>query len=692
MSTKRMAQPQLTTAWHEELGARLRAELGGLAHPALWIALGVLMGAFLLAVQLPLRYRINVGYDEGYGSDRPYIRNFDVAEDSVYGNFRWTRGDASILIPGVGQRSLLVWLDMMPTSALVRELGPQTVEVLVNGRSLARLPVELQQRRVMLLAPGAMLEQGQFELILRSTTFSPPGDRRVIGVPFGGVRIESLLGARAWPAWSAVLGWLGAVTLGWLTLRHALEGPDVRRGARRPAVIGLGLLTSLVALAALIDLPRWAFGAQAALVASGLAYLLAVLTRHLLPGVMRLCRLALDPPRLGWLSLFVALSFALRYGGRLYPGSMHGDIGFHFNRFFEAIQGHIYLISRNRGVPFPYPPGPYTLVAPFTLLGIELPTVLQLGAALVDALSAVVVYIIAVRALGQRVALLAAGIYVFTAATFMTTWWSFSSHIFTQFLHLLLIAGLLEALEVWQGDAARQRRWWILGVAVLLSLVFLGHFGFLINTTLLSGLLVVSVWLASWRGAAWAQRVRWPLSLACMAAGAFAAVFFYSAYLPLFLSQLTAASEDGLTAITNRDPVSRASLWNTLWRAGFITHFGLFPLLLMPVGVGLLAWQARSEARLGPQRALLWLMLGSLSISGIFALWPFVSGVSNNPRWLMFIAWVVAVGAAVAVEALWRRGWQARAGVLIMGALTIANTAWIWIGPMLWRIRPPEPF
>lgn len=462
--------------------------------------------------------------------------------------------------------------------------------------------------------------------------------------------------------------------------------------AGSPAVWALTLLTTLVALAALLDPPRWAFGTWAALAVSGMAYLLAILTRGALPRLLRRLGAPLDASALAWLSLLVVLSFALRYGGRLYPESMPGDIGFHHNRFLEAIFGQIYIVSVNRGVPFPYPPGPYTLVAPLTLVGLEIRTALQLVAALADALSAVVVYVIAVGALGRRGALLAAGIYVFTAATFMTTWWSFSTHIFTQLLHLLLIAALLGALAAWQGRTEPQRRAWALAVMVLLALVFLGHFGFLINTALLVALLVIMTWLASWRGAAWARHVRWPLTLAVGAVGAFAAIFFYSAYLPLFLEQLATAREGGLTAVANRDPVSRTVLWNTLWRAGFITHFGLFPLLLMPVGLWLLARRARSEPGLGPQRSLLWLMAGSLAVAGVFAIFPFVAGVSNSPRWLMFIAWVVAVGAAVAVEALWRRGRWGRAGVLAMGALTLANTAWIWLGPMLWRIRPPEPF
>jgi hypothetical protein len=85
-------------------------------------------------------------------------------------------------------------------------------------------------------------------------------------------------------------------------------------------------------------------------------------------------------------------------------------------------------------------------------------------------------------------------------------------------------------------------------------------------------------------------------------------------------------------------------------------------------------------------------MLGSLVVALTFAVFPFIAGVTNSPRWLMFIAWVIAAGGAVGAQAIWQRGWAGRLAVLAMGALVLLNTAWIWLGPMLWRIRPPEPF
>lgn len=694
MRTEQIAQPR-AGAGAAALVALLRAELAGLASPALWAALAVLLAVFLLAPQLPLRYSFDVGREEGPGSDLPFLAGFNTAEEDELGTYRWTDDGARIVLPGVGARPLLVRLDWLPTPAAVAGLAPTGYELLAGGRPLARLPLRAEGGPQRVVVPAEAARDGTLELAIRTETFTLEGDPRSLGARLSEVEVVALGGSGLTaPDWGAALRWLGAVALAWLAVRAALgaseAGADGR--AERWATWTLAAGALLLALAALLDLPRWAFGAGAALTACALAYPLALAARWALPRLATRLDLPLDRATLGWLCLFIVLSFGLRLGGRLYPNSMHGDIGFHHNRFNEMVWGLIAIVSVNRGVPFPYPPGPYAVVAPLTLLGLGPRTLLQLGAALADATSAAVVYAIAARAVGQRTALLAAAIYVFTAATFMTTWWSFQTHIYTQFFHLLLVAGLCLALDAWQRGDGRSGRAWAYGVAVLTSLVFLGHFGFLINTALLLGLLIAAVGAASWRGAAWALRARWPLTLAVGAAGGFAALFFYTSYIPMFLEQLATAREGGLTAVAGRGPVSRALMWERLWRDGLVVHFGLFPLLLLPIGLGLLARQARSEKGLGPRRTLVWLMAGSLAVAAVFAVFPFIAGVTNSPRWLMFIAWAVAVGSAVATEALWRRGWLGRAAALAMGAAVLANTAWVWLGPMLWRIRPPEPF
>ncbi|MCS6880657.1 MAG: hypothetical protein NZU74_04940 [Chloroflexaceae bacterium] len=674
--------------------ARLRAEALGLLHPYLGVVLAALTFVFLLVPHLPFHYRIAAGHEEGVGSDLPFLRGFNGAERGDYGAFRWTTGQSTIEVPGVGRRGLLVSLRLLPVAA---PPGPREVTVFTGGQTLATLPLRPAGGRYWLIVPPATLPDGTLHLTLYSPTFSPPDDPRNLGAPLGLVTVTALPAGLVAPAWAPSVLWLIATALAWMSVRHALGAPypmpdRVRGVPPGHTFLAVGVLGGLLALAALLDPPRWAFGAGAALIACALAYPLAVTVRRALPCLARRADAPMDAVSLSWLTLFIVLSFALRYGGRLYPDSMHGDIGFHHNRFNDMVWGLIFIVSRNRGVDFPYPPGPYTIVAPLTLIGLPPRTLLQLGAALADALSAAIVYVIATRVTGQRTALLAAGIYVFTAATFMTAWWAFMTHIYTQFFHLLLIAALALALTSWQSEAPPARHRWTLGIGLLLSVVFLGHFGFLINTALLVIGLTLAIWAAS-RRANRARSVRWPLTLAVAGAGALAIIFFYSAYTPMFLNQWQTAREGGLAAVAGREPANRALMWQNLWRNGFIIHFGLFPLLLMPWGIWRLWRLAQSDTTgFGPRRAVLWLALGSLAVALVFAVFPFIAGVTNSPRWLMFIAWVVALGAALAVEDLWRRGWPARLLVTLMGAFTLANTAWFWIAPMLWRVRPPEPF
>ena len=158
-----------------------------------------------------------------------------------------------------------------------------------------------------------------------------------------------------------------------------------------------------------------------------------------------------------WLLLIIVIVFATRYGGKIYPDSMPGDIGFHANRFAETVWGQVMLVSRNRGVDFPYPPAFYLILAPFTLLDIDRRALLHLGAALLDAFSPLLVYTLMMALIlkpqDERLrrnssdpfplSLVAAALYGLAPAGYLTTWWNFSTHIFTQCAHLLLITLLV---------------------------------------------------------------------------------------------------------------------------------------------------------------------------------------------------------------------------------------------------------
>jgi hypothetical protein len=687
-----------------------------LGWPVLYGVLGVLLLGFVLVAHLPLSYSIDVGIEEGYGGDLPHLRGFNTAERDEHGTYRWTRDKARITIPGLGQRGVNLRLDFFPIGPEAIAQGPQEINLWIGDEQLASLPVQRAGASYWLRVPESLMQGGTLDITIRTHTFVPanPDDPRSLGTPLDRITVEAPGGGFfTAPDWGAVLLWLGAALLLWATVLRALEAVP---GARWWALGFVGVPGALLLVASLLDPARWAFGAQPALVTVLWGYLLVLLLRPAFAALAARLDIPLDARTLGWLLLIVVLAFGLRYGGRLYPRSMHGDMGVHTNRFNEVTQGHVFLLSRNRGVDFPYPPGPYVALAPLTLLRPDPPYLLQLGAALVEGLSAALIYGIVVRA-GKacadwraqaypaalhagappesvdytRTALLAASIYVFTAAGFMTTWWSFDTHIYTQFLTLLLLAAVnhVSLNRVLYGGAVRgmlRPTALTLVLFVLCALVFLGHFGFFINTVLLGALMLLLIWPAAWRKAGWARSLGGPLTLAGVGAGVVAFLLFYSYYIALFVAQAQVAADGGLTELANRPPVERSYLWQVLWDAGFVQHFGFFPLLLAPLGVWLLARWGR------PAQVTAALIGGSFVVSTVFAVLPFLTLSTQSTRWLMFSAWGVAIGAALVVRRLWRAGAAGRLAVVAMAGFVLWNTVVLWLGPMLWRIRPPEPF
>ncbi len=701
------------------LARAARSELAvwraALTFPALYGLLGVLLLGLLLAVHLPLSVNIDVGIGEGYGGDLPFVQGFNTPERDEHGSYRWTADKATVTVPGLGHRPVNVALHFFPIGPEALEKGPAEINLWVDNELLAALPVRREGATYRLRVPADMLQGGALRLTIRTHTFIPAkvDDPRSLGTPLDRIVIttpaDRLLVA---PDWGATAMWLLAGGLFWVLVLRALW--QVPR-AHWWAAGFLGAAVLLVVLAAVLDPGRWAFGAQPALLATLLGYLLVVGLRPLFVLLASRFEIPLSARSLGWLLLIVAVACSLRYGGRLYPNSMHGDIGFHTNRFNEVVQGRVFLLSRNRGVDFPYPPGPYLLLAPFTLVRPDPPDLLELGAALVEGLSAALVYTIVARSLGVsrlwqqrqqpapeqrgqpppadlRIALLAAATYVFTAAGFMTTWWSFDTHIYAQFLTLLLVTVVHDiGLRGVQHPAVpaqtpRRAAVWLALLFVLCALVFFGHFGFFINTVLLGGLMLLLIWPASLRGAGWARALRLPVTMAGMGAALTAAALFYTYYLPLFLAQAEATAEGGLTGLADRAPVERSYLWAVMWDAGFVQHFGFFPLLLAPVG----AWVLTRRGR--PSLVTAALIVGSFLVSSVFAVLPFITLSTQSTRWLMFSAWAVAVGSAMVVPLLWRRGRAGRLAVVLMALFVLWNTIILWLGPMLWRIRPPEPF
>jgi hypothetical protein len=658
---------KLPRPFHLALSTELAHLLGLLRDRALLLPVALLLGALLLTAQLPLSYAIEVGQEDGVGGDLPLLDAFNTAERDSLGTFRWSAGESSIRLPGIGARPVLLTLRTASVNDEMALRGPQSFDLLANQQLLGSAPLRPRGGRYLLLVPPT--NTGDLELLIRSATHTPSGDVRALGVNLDWARVQ--LGWGAIPPLGGAVAWLGAALLAWLAMRRA--------GMRTPwAARALLILVGLVGLASALDPPRLAFGAQPALVALALACGLTILLSGWGGAQLRRWRIPIAPDDWRALCLLAALVFALRYGGKIYPDSMPGDIGFHVNRFADLLRGSVLLLSKNRGVEFPYPTALYLTLAPLTLL-LDRMVLLQLGAALLDALSPILVFLIATQSglvRDTRFAIAAGALYGLCGAGFMPTWWNFSTHIYAQFTHLALVAALV---LVWRGPP-RAPHAALVAIIVLQLLVYLGHFGFWINTTLLLGAAGLLLGWRAWRGH---QSLRPPLALlgGLALAQLVALLIFYSAYTGLVADQVARVAAGGLNELAGRAPVPPEILWRTL-RDGLYQHIGLFPIPLALCG--LLATRGDQPTRS--------LMAITFVIAGGFAALPFLTGSTLATRWLMFSIWAICAGAAMCAERLWRRGRAARALVLVIALFVLWGSAALWLGALAWRVRPLEPF
>jgi hypothetical protein len=636
----------------------------------------------VVATLVPREYGIAIGEETGFANDQPFIAGFSAPDRGPFGAFRWSSERSVVRVPGLGTGSVIASFRVLPIpqNALAAD-GPRVLEVWSGERAIADLPLHPTGTRFHLLLAAAP-NGAEHVLDLRSTTWQPVGDQRRLGVPVG---MMTFARAGAQPPAAQSLSWLVVVGLAWIAVRGVW-------GTREAAVLAVSVVAGLIGIIHIVDPPRAALGAVPAAIALLVGIGLTLPLRLL--GTKLLDRLAIPwtARALRYLLLMALIVCVMRYGGKLLPGAMPGDINFHSNRFDEVVNGNLYLDARNRGASFPYPPGYYLVLAPLTLAGIDRRSALPLGTAVLDALSPFLIYILAQRLQGRNApagepaSILAAGLYAAAGAGLLATWWNFSTHIFTQFAYLVLLVGITAP---WPAAASmvpgRPRHWVAVALlACLFGVVFLGHFGFVLNTVLSIG---VSLMIGfGYRGHV-GRRQRVVLAISAASALGFATLTFYSLYVKQFVRQLQLVGA-GTEVNAASDATLFQNYWHTILEAGLRDHYGVFLPPLALVGIMLVA-----QRRMGSEAGrVLNLCLGTLAVIVAFALLPFISGANLSSRWLSFAGWLVAVGAAPAVYALWRRGSSSR----IFVGCVIGYTLWIsltlWLLPMVWRIRPPEPF
>ncbi|PMP81985.1 MAG: hypothetical protein C0184_07485, partial [Chloroflexus aggregans] len=277
-----------------------------LRTPALWVAVGLLFAIAILTAQIPHQHVIDVGYEEGIGdADLPFLRDFNTAEKSFFGTFRWTSGDSQVFLPTFGLRATVIELHWLPIGAEIVDQAPTTLQVWHENRFIAELPVQHSGSRQWLIVPPTA--DGNLHLRLVSDSFQPAQDPRQLSLPLERIIVTTVPGGWAWPALPLLAWWISGVIVGWLILVRTMH---------RQALWGLAIGSGLLAAAMLLDPARWAFGAEAAFAALALTYPLTLAIQAWARRQIRLQGIA------DTLSAIVAIAFATRIGGRFYPASM----------------------------------------------------------------------------------------------------------------------------------------------------------------------------------------------------------------------------------------------------------------------------------------------------------------------------------------------------------------------------------
>lgn len=632
----------------------------------------------LLVVQVPLRYTFQVGQERGPRSDLPFLQNFNTAENSYTDrSFRWTRGESRIEVPGVGQRNLLVTMQILSHRAQWQpDIPPPVVEMQFGDRPAVPITLRQPAAHYHFYVPESAIDNGVLRMGLTTAPWQGENDRRAeLGVAVG--RLFTVTAAHnngfVLPDPGLILAWPLSLLLFWVALRIMHFTPRAAFWLLLPLVFILPLLT-------LFEAPRLAFGNLWVLQAGVISLACAALAAWQLPPLLRRLEVPAPPALLSWLLLLIVLSFALKYAGRLYPESMPGDLQLHVNRYTLTVHGRFFIQAQHRGLPFPFPNGLYVMIAPLTLTGLGIHFLFELTAGLFEATMPILLYLFMTRAArSPQIGLLAAAIYALTPAGFMTTWFAFETQVAALWFSTLLMA----VLVICWPNYRNWKIWWFL--VFLFAQAFLGHIGQFINTVLLGLLVIPLLW---WRYP-WPEERRGTRQIltAAVTAGLFAGLFYYSRFTGLFLDQLYGMTSGGLNDITGRAPIPREATLRSLWYDGVLTHFGFFPILLAFLGAVLLLNHPRLRRSLLPP--LVWLTF-FVALSQAFL--PLITLSSITTRWLLFATWGICVTAALTCSLLWRYGRSARLVALAMTGYVCWMTILVWIDAMALRDPPVEPF
>ncbi len=519
-------------------------------------------------------------------------------------DYRWTRDISTFILPGVGRNvplELTFYLTGRPQGS-----PPPDFTVIADGTTVATLePSGYPPQPYRVTVPASANRDDDLTLLLTSKAFSPPGERRLLGVLVDRIEVRQAGGGLVLPPLYP-LGWLTlGLLLAYMSLRHMAIGRQISA----LIVMALGALAALVLATDRYDLTLFIADIGLVMVC---VYLLALFVPPVVAWVMKKLRVGITASDLRWLMLVYLLAFGVKAGGMMHPRFVYLDHLFRVHQVQELVDEpglfwdkyqHVTTASDNVTVhtqeqnsmlgqwniivPFPYSPVGYFVLAPLGLIwpyGHESDLV-NASDTFLAALSGTIVfalYAIAVRGLGSRRAgVLAGAIVSFAPITYLHFSDGAYPYIWAGWISVVYITA-----AICLADRAGKPGPFVL-LSVLSALTILSHTAIAFFAVAFVAAIVVTVWVMRWRGRlpAPSQLRFMPLLWSFLVGGVLSLVYYGGYVVPVLTISLPALFQRSSSTGVGLDQQYLGARLLSGFFPQIEAHFAVWPALLALAGL-----------------------------------------------------------------------------------------------------------
>jgi len=686
----------LIASWRDEMNLWRKA----FSSPALYLLVLVSVGVFALAWQPGWNYSID--QNSHFRLDEPFLANFNSRESAtpnlITPTWRWTRGESYLNFIGVGKHEYGLRLKLPFGGNPNPNLD---LYVYANETLIGYYKSEPDKVDYDFVIPASAITgvSGDLRLTLKTTPFSPPKDRRELGLIFWGAEITAQGDSFTIPPIIQVAYLLATVLLTYMIVTRAgFNG-----------WVGFGVGASVLAIMAyVIATPArpWLTIFSAKL---SFAFFLALLALVILDLPMR--SVWQYRWERAWVLSFFGLALAIRFGGTLHPHIQMTDIGFHYNRYIALWeQGQFFQKIPSAewgGKETYYPTTGYFMIGLFHWLVPDVTLLQKFWMTAFDTSRALLVFYLVKKAMGDgRAAVFAAFFMVTMPVAWISIGFGQVSNMYGEWL--MMVALCLVVVKYKQLN--HPFYFVILTLSLLAS--FMQHPGI----TILSGAVFLLFALVQWfRERSGAKFLVMSYLLALALSIAIYHRQTLAEMIPQALDTITSkANGTAATAKGNllyvggsvadprlgliRKPVNNFGdwLWGGLsgfWAEGQ-AYFNLIPLIFALWALwwlwdnskrGSLPVEATDNMNFQEGRGrLLRVSLSWYAITLLFAILGWITNL--YVRYSLFALPIVAVGAGIFSSRLWKRqGWSGKLLALLIALFFVITILALWYDRVIFR-------